>query len=113
LRNFTGAGPYYKGKALIHKTEERMKSGTRIGLAFVLGSLTGLLFSLSNGHDFLSALQPAFFFGILTMSLVTLLTQGMALARRKGYAEWVGFVPVLVLNVFGLIVLMLLPKRDG
>jgi len=89
-----------------------MKSGTRIWLAFVLGFLAGLLFELSNGNDFLSALQPAFFFAILTTALVSLLTGGIELARRKGYADWVGFVLVLVLNVFGLILLMLLPKRN-
>ena len=88
-----------------------MKSSIRIILSFVISFILGVVFSLSNGRDLLSSLQSAFIFAIIVATLVAMLSWGIDIAVKKGYSNWVGFLLVLILNILGLAILVVLPKK--
>jgi hypothetical protein len=44
-------------------------------------------------------------------TIVALLSWGIDIAVKKGYPDWVGFLLVLLFDVFGLLVLAILPDR--
>jgi len=88
-----------------------MKSSTRIFIGFIVSFLLGFVISLLNGRDLTSAVQAGFFFAVLVGIIVAMLSWGMDIAVKKGYPAWVGFFLVLFLNVFGLLILVVLPNR--
>ena len=88
-----------------------MKSSIRITLSLIISFALGFIISLSNGRDFLSALQSGFVFSIIVATVVAMLSWGIDIAAKKGYSDWVGFLLVLVLNVFGLVILVVLPNK--
>jgi len=88
-----------------------MKSNTRIFIGFIIGFLLGFAISLLNGRTLASALQAGFLFAVLVGIIVALLSWGIDIAVKKGYPAWVGFSLVLFLNVFGLVILAVLPDK--
>jgi len=84
-----------------------MKSNTRIVMAFVISFTLTFVLACFNGQTLLIALQSSFGFAILTTFLVAILSWGIDLAERKGIPSWVGFLLVLIFNVFGLAILAL------
>ena len=90
-----------------------MKSSNRIVLAFIIGFLAGVFISLSNGRDLLSSLLSGFIIAIITVAIVILLSWGIDIAVKKGYPGWLGFVLVLIFNVFGLMLLAVLRNKTA
>jgi hypothetical protein len=88
-----------------------MKSGTRIFIGVIVSFLLGLAISLLNGRTLASALQAGFLFAVLVGIIVAMLSWGIDIAVKKGYPAWIGFFLVLFLNVFGLVILAVLPDR--
>jgi hypothetical protein len=88
-----------------------MKSSIRIILSFIISFILGVVISLSNGRDLLSSLQSAFIFAIIAATIVAMLSWGIGIAVKKGYSNWVGFLLVLILNILGLAILVVLPKK--
>ena len=88
-----------------------MKSSTRIFTGFILSFLLGFAISLLNGRGLASAFQAGFFFAVLVGVIVAMLSWSIDIAVKKGYPAWVGFFLVLFLNVFGLLILAVLPNR--
>jgi len=88
-----------------------MKSSTRIFIGFMVSFLLGFAISLLNGQSMASALQAGFFFAVLVGIIVAMLSWGIDIAVKKGYPAWLGFFLVLFLNVFGLLILAVLPDR--
>src|SRR5262245_14918061 len=88
-----------------------MNSGIRIALALCLAFVIAVPLALSNGRDWVSALQAGVGFALLVATIVAILSWGMDIAVEKGYPGWFGFVLALILNIFGLIILALLPAR--
>jgi hypothetical protein len=88
-----------------------MKSNTRIVLAFVISFILTVVLAYLNGRGLLTALQSGFGFAILTTFLVAILSWGIDLAERKGFPGWAGFLLALIFNVFGLLILIILPGR--
>jgi len=88
-----------------------MKSSTRIFIGFIVSFLLGFAISLLNGRTLVSALQASFLFAVLVGIIVAMLSWGIDIAVKKGYPAWLGFFLVLFLNVFGLLILVVLPNR--
>src|SRR5262245_21863530 len=88
-----------------------MNTWTRTALALVLGLPIGTFVSFVNGRDFISALQAGFGFALIVGFIIAFLSWGMEIALDKGYPGWLGFLLVLCLNIFGLIILVLLPAH--
>lgn len=88
-----------------------MKSSTRIYIALIVGFILGFAISISNGRSLASALQSAVFFAVLVGIIVAMLSWGIDIAVKKGYSGWIGFLLVFFLNVFGLLILAVLPSR--
>src|SRR5262245_17716440 len=88
-----------------------MNTGIRIGLALCLAFVIAVPLAISNGRDWVSALQAGGGFALIVGAIVAILSLGMDIALEKGYPGWLGFVLVLFLNVFGLIILALLPTH--
>jgi len=88
-----------------------VKSIIRIVFAFILGFLVAAFFSFSNGRDLPSSLQAGFFLAIISAAIVAILSWGIEIAVKKGYPGWVGFLLALILNIVGLVVLAVLPRR--
>ena len=88
-----------------------MKSSIRIMLSFVISFILAIVISLSNGRDLLSSLQSAFIFAIIAATIVAMLSWGIDIAVKKGYSDWMGFLLVLILNIIGLLILAVLPKK--
>ena len=89
-----------------------MKASTRIFIAFIVSLILGFSISLLNGHSQVSALQSGCFFAVLVAIIVAMLSWGIDIAAKKGYPDWVGFFVVLILNVFGLLLLAILPNKS-
>jgi hypothetical protein len=89
-----------------------MKSSTRIFIALIVSFVLGFAISLLNGQSLVSALQSGFFFAVLVAVIVAMLSWGIDIAVKKGYPDWAGFFLVLILNVFGLLLLAILPNRS-
>ena len=88
-----------------------MKSSTRIFIGFIFSFLLGFAISLLNGQGLASAFQAGFFLAVLVGIIVAMLSWGIDIAVKKGYPDWVGFFVVLFLNVFGLLLLAVLPNK--
>ena len=88
-----------------------MNSNTRITLAFVIGLVLGIVINFLNRQDLFLALQSGFLFAIFVAVIVAVLSWGIDVAVKKGYPDWMGFLLVFVLNVFGFLVLAILPDR--
>ena len=88
-----------------------MNSGIRIVLSLCLAFVIAVPVSLLNGRDWVSALQAGLGFAVLVGTIVAILSWGMDIAIEKGYPAWFGFILALILNVFGLIILALLPTH--
>jgi uncharacterized membrane protein len=88
-----------------------MKSWILILLALVLGFFVGMGVSLANGKDLLFALQRGVIFALLVGVIVAILSWGVDTADEKGYPSWLGFLLVFCFNIFGLIILALLPSH--
>jgi hypothetical protein len=56
-------------------------------------------------------LQAGFIFAVLVGIIVAMLSWGIDIAVKKGYPAWVGLFLVLFLNVFGLVIIAVLPDR--
>lgn len=89
-----------------------MKSSTRITLSLIISLVLGVVISLLNGRDPLSSLQSGFIFAIMVATIVAMISWGIEIAVKKGYSEWIGFLLVFVLNLLGLVILAVLPKRN-
>ena len=89
----------------------RKKSIIRIVLAFVISFLVAVFFSYSNGRDLPISLQMGFFLAIVTATLVAILSWGIEIAVMKGYPGWWGFLLALIFNIFGIVVLAILPNK--
>lgn len=88
-----------------------MKSSTRILIGFIVSFLLGIVISLLNGRSLALAFQAGLLFAVLVGIIVAMLSWGIDIAVKKGYPAWVGFFLVLFLNVFGLLILAVLPNR--
>jgi len=88
-----------------------MKSSTRIVLAFIIGLFLGVVIPIINGMGLLLALQSGFIFAILVAIIVSMLSWGIDIAMSKGYPDWAGFFLVFFLNIFGLLLLAILPNK--
>ncbi len=86
-----------------------MKSSTRIELAFSIALFVGVPVSFFNRGNLFFSLQSGFVFAVIVATIVAMLSWGIDIAVRKGYPAWMGFLLVLLLNVFGLLLLVLLP----
>lgn len=84
----------------------------RTFLAIPASFVVGLVAALINGLDFLTAARNAFFFSLITGIIVLFLAWGVDTARQKGYPGLLGFLAVFILNVFGVLLLILLPARN-
>jgi multisubunit Na+/H+ antiporter MnhB subunit len=89
-----------------------MQTKTRIIFALLIGFVTGLAVSYTNKPDLISSLQAGVFLALITGVAVAMLSWGMDTAEKKGYPGWLGFMLVLVLNVFGVMIVDLLPVRS-
>ncbi len=81
-------------------------------LAIPASFVVGLLAALINGLDLFTAARNAFFFSLLTGIIVFFLAWGVDTARQKGYSGLLGFMAVFILNIFGILLLILLPSRN-
>ena len=90
-----------------------MNSGIRIVLGLCLAFVVAVPISLSNGRDWVSALQAGVGFALLVGTIVAIQSWGMDIAVEKGYPGWFGFCLALLLNVFGLVILALLPTHTS
>lgn len=84
----------------------------RILLAVLASLVVGLVISLINGMDILSAIKGALIFSVFTGAVVAVLSWAVDYAREKGYSTWLAIFLVLFLNVFGILILLLLPDRS-
>ena len=89
----------------------RKKSTIRTVLAFVISFFIAVFYSSSNGRDIPLSIQSGFVLAIITTTIVAILSWGIEIAVRKGYPSWLGFLLALILNVFGLVVLAILPNK--
>lgn len=102
---------------MLKRTIDKFRSGDanlkteRTLLAIVLSFVIGLPLALINGMDLLSALWGAFVFSLLTGAVVAVLAWAVYMAKQKGYPGILGFLAVLILNIFGILLLLLLPRR--
>lgn len=81
--------------------------------AISLGSIVALVISILNGRTFAQALYAAVLLALIIGFIVGLLSWAIDYTVRKGYQGWLGFMLVLFLNIFGVIILVLLPSRNG
>ena len=81
-------------------------------LAVLASLVVGLVISLLNGMDVFSAIKSALIFAVFTGAIVAILGWAVDFAREKGYGTWLAIFLVLVLNVFGIVILLLLPDRN-
>ncbi len=88
-----------------------MTSSTRIFLAFVISFPLSVVISLSNRQGLVLSLQSGFVFSIIVTFIVSILSWGIDIAVKKGYPRWAGFLLVLIFNVFGLVLLAILPNK--
>ena len=88
-----------------------MTSSTRIFLAFVISFPLSVVISLLNGQGLVLSLQSGFVFSIIVTFIVSILSWGIDIAVKKGYPKWTGFLLALILNVFGLVLLAILPNK--
>lgn len=82
-------------------------------LAIIFSFVIGLVLALINGMDLASALWGAFVFSLLTGAVVAVLAWAVDTAKQKGYPGLLGFLAVLFLNVFGILLLLLLPRKKN
>ena len=88
-----------------------MTTNKRIMAALIISFLTAIVFSMFNGRDFPSAIQAGFIFAPTVAIVVAILSWGMDIALKKGCPDWMCFLLVLILNVFGLLILAVLPDK--
>lgn len=82
-------------------------------LAFLLGFGIGMIATLYNGLSLTSALTNSLIFALVVLYAALISLWGMSLAIHKGYAEWLGFLLGLVLNLIGILILYILPRRSA
>ena len=80
-------------------------------LAVLASLVVGLVLSFANGMDILSAIKSALIFSVFTGAVVAILGWAVDIAREKGYSTFLAIFLVLVLNVFGIAILLFLPDR--
>ena len=88
-----------------------MTTNKRIMAALIISFPTAIVFSMFNGRDFPSAIQAGFIFAPAVAIVVAILSWGMDIAVKKGYPGWAGFLLALILNIFGLLILAVLPDK--
>jgi len=90
-----------------------MRTGVRIIAAVVLGFVIGFLGAVINGQPLVRSLVGAAMLAMLVGAIVAVLSWAIDVAQDKGYSAWIAVLALLALNVFGLLLLMLLPAREG
>ncbi len=80
-------------------------------MAAILGFVSGFAIAMANGRDALAALGDALVFALLVSAIVAVLAWASETAARKGYSPWLGVLAVVLLNVFGVALLLWLPVR--
>jgi hypothetical protein len=90
-----------------------MKTATRVISALALSFFVGLTLAVINGQHILTALRSSVIFASITTALIALLSFGIEKAEDKGYPAWLGVLLVVFLNVLGLIILTILPRRTA
>jgi drug/metabolite transporter (DMT)-like permease len=84
----------------------------RIIFGAILAFVSAFAISLANGLGALTSLGNALFFSLLISAIVAVLVWAMEIAQRKGYDPRVGFWTIIVLNLFGVVLLLWLPARN-
>ena len=84
-----------------------------LGLAFMFSFVIGILFALNNGLPLSRALANSLIFGIIVVYIALVSLWGVSIASDKGYSEWLGFLLGLFLNLLGIVVLLILPRRKA
>lgn len=91
--------------------DENLKTERTI-LAVLITFVVGMIIALNNGLGLFSAVKGAFIMSLLTGAVVAVLAWGVDIAKQKGYSGTLGFISVLLLNVFGILLLLWLsPKK--
>jgi SNF family Na+-dependent transporter len=80
-------------------------------LTVLITFVVGLVIALNNGLGLFSAVRGAFIISVLTGAIVAVLAWGVDIAKQKGYSGTLGFISILLLNVFGILLLLLLPPK--
>ena len=96
-----------------HAGDEPGLRTERTLLAILASLVVGLVIALINGMDVFSAIKSALIFSLLTGALVAVLGWAVDYAREKGYNTWLAIFLVLFLNIFGILILLLLPDRSS
>ncbi len=81
-------------------------------LAFLLGFVIGMIATLYNGLTLTNALTNSLIFALVVLYAALVSLWGASLAINKGYAEWLGFLLGLLLNLIGIVILYILPRRS-
>jgi hypothetical protein len=84
----------------------------RILFGAILAFASAFTISLANGLGALSSLGNALFFSLLISAIVSVLVWAMEISERKGFNAWLGFWAIIVLNLFGVVLLLWLPARN-
>ena len=82
----------------------------RTVIAILASLLIGLLLALFNGLDLISAVKAALIFSVITGAIVAMLSWAVEIAREKGYSAVIAFLAVIILNIFGILLLLALPS---
>ena len=89
-----------------------MRSFTpRLIVGLVLAYGLALAVCLINGLDLGTAIKNSAGFALFTGLTFALVEIGGAIAERKGYSAWLGFLAILVLSGLGALLLLILPAR--
>jgi len=89
-----------------------MKTTNRVTAALALSFFVGVTLASINGQDMMTALRSSVIFASITGAVIALLSLGMEKAEDKGYPASLGLLLVVLLNVLGLIILTILPRRS-
>jgi hypothetical protein len=82
-------------------------------MAMLLGFVIAVAVSLLNGGDLLGSVLSGLVLAVIVGVIVAVLSWAVDTARTKGYGAWVGVLLVILLNLVGVVLLLLLPARQG
>ena len=80
-------------------------------LAILITFVVRLVIALNNGLGLFGAVRGAFIMSLLTGAIVAVLAWGVDIAKQKGYSGTLGFFSILLLNLFGILLLLWLPSK--
>jgi uncharacterized membrane protein len=75
--------------------------------------MSGMIVCMFNQLRLGDAMLRSLSFGILVAVIVSILAWASEAAEQKGYPSWLGFWLAVILNVFGILIIWLLPDQDN